>query len=89
MIDQILAKNPIIDEVDTKGNTPFMLATLKCSLPICQKLFQLGSDINHQNKDGNTALHLALKAGADRKAVIRFLVSILDLCYSWTRTPKS
>eukprot|EP00941_MAST-03F_sp_MAST-3F-sp1_P003967 g3967.t1 len=48
-----------IDSVDENGSTPLIHATRGCQLGIVQLLLDSGSNVQHANKFGNTALHVA------------------------------
>ena len=65
-VKQVLQKSspsPILDElVNRKGDTPLMLAALLGRAQIVNVLLEAGSDVNHVNRDGCTALDLAIRS---------------------------
>jgi ankyrin repeat protein len=74
---------------DTDGNTPLHVATwsIPCP-PILEVLHRAGVDVNTQNADGATALHMA--AGLGRSDDAEWLLkhgARTDLKEKWGRTP--
>lgn len=49
-----------IDAEDEKGNTLLLLATQNSNRRLVEMLLLRGANINHQNAQGNTALHFAI-----------------------------
>ena len=49
-----------IDAEDEKGNTLLLVASQNSNRRLVEMLLVRGADINHQNAQGNTALHFAL-----------------------------
>lgn len=61
-----------VDQPNSMGETPLMMAALKGHLEWCQRLVHLGSSVR---RDGWTPLHYAASAGTEQQAaVIRFLL---------------
>ena len=68
-----LDKEVDVNHTDNNGNTALLLHTDRhCNKDVVKELIRAGADINAKNKDGNTALHFALKNG--NIDVSRFLV---------------
>lgn len=61
-----------VDRSDDRKYTPFLLAVLNGSLPICQMLFDRGARINHRNKNGHNALQYA--ASKNRVLLFKYLL---------------
>lgn len=61
-----------VNAEDHKKVTPFFLAILQCQITTCKLLITAGADINHQNIEGETALHFAVRV--NRKEAIEFLL---------------
>jgi len=74
-----LGVNP--NNYDNDGNTPFMAFIIHhrdtdmddCTTRILSYLVEAGSDIHRRNRDGETALHLAVRLG--RRAATKFLLA--------------
>lgn len=49
-----------MDKEDEKGNTLLIVAAQNCNQKMCEMLLRRKADINHQNINGNTALHFAM-----------------------------
>ena len=49
-----------IDAEDERGNTLLLIAAQNCNKRLLEMLIIRGSNVNHQNALGNTALHFAL-----------------------------
>lgn len=49
-----------IDKQDEKGNTLLLVAAQNCNQKMCEMLLRRRADVNHQNVNGNTALHFAM-----------------------------
>jgi len=49
-----------VDKEDDKGNTLLLVASQNCNQKICEMLLRRHANINHQNVNGNTALHFAM-----------------------------
>ena len=54
-----------IDTEDEKGNTLLLVAAQNCNQRLVELLLFRGAYINHQNAQGNTALHYALAFDTD------------------------
>lgn len=54
-----------IDAEDEKGNTLLLVAAQNSNKRLCEMLLVRGAQINHQNAQGNTALHYALTFDAE------------------------
>ncbi|HET7152959.1 MAG TPA: ankyrin repeat domain-containing protein, partial [Candidatus Kapabacteria bacterium] len=52
-----------IDQKDSTGDTPLMLAARKSHASIVDMLLAAGADVNAQNNDGETPLHAACIGG--------------------------
>ena len=50
----------LIDTEDEKGNTLLLVAAQNSNRRLVEVLLMRGAKINHQNAQGNTALHFAL-----------------------------
>ena len=48
------------DSEDSDGNTLLLMAAQQCNKRIVEMLIIRGANVNHQNAQGNTALHFAL-----------------------------
>ena len=51
----------MIDQRTTKGQTPFMLAATEGYMGMLKTLLDRGAEINVQDEDGDTSLHVVLK----------------------------
>ncbi|XP_065067505.1 E3 ubiquitin-protein ligase MIB2-like isoform X2 [Rhopilema esculentum] len=51
----------VIDQKNTKGQTPFMLAATEGYMGMLKTLLDRGAEINMQDEDGDTSLHVVLK----------------------------
>jgi len=56
-----------IDLEDEKGNTLLLVAAQNSNMRLLEMLVLRGATINHQNAQGNTALHFALTFDAEGK----------------------
>ena len=54
-----------IDSEDERGNTLLLLAAQNSNKRLVEMLLLRGSNVNHQNQAGNTALHFALTFDQD------------------------
>jgi ankyrin repeat protein/predicted DNA-binding WGR domain protein len=55
-IDQILAKNINVNQIDREGNSPFLMISKIWNAEIMEKLFNKGANVNQMNKKGENAL---------------------------------
>jgi ankyrin repeat protein len=53
-------KGLFLEEADDEGNTPLLLAVQFSSASVCNTLLARGANANAKNKEGCTALHLAI-----------------------------
>lgn len=63
IIELFLEKGANVDEQNSVGNTPFIIASSKGFTGIVKLLLKKGANINHKNKFGDTSLHLVSKYG--------------------------
>jgi ankyrin repeat protein len=49
-----------IDKEDARGNTLLLVAAQNCNQKMCEMLLRRNANVNHQNVNGNTALHYAM-----------------------------
>ncbi len=54
-----------IDAEDERGNTLLLVASQNSNKKLVEMLLVRGAAINHQNAQGNTALHFALAFGSE------------------------
>lgn len=54
-----------IDAEDERGNTLLLVAAQNSNKKLVEMLLVRGAAINHQNAQGNTALHFALTFGSE------------------------
>lgn len=75
MADLLVRHHASINAHNDKGETPLMLCYVRSAMFI--ELLRLGADINAQDKDGDTILHLWAETGHDDSDLqnIRWLVS--------------
>lgn len=57
---------------DREGRTPIIHASIKCSIPVAEWLVANGANINHQDRNGWTALHFAVQE--NRQDMVGFLL---------------
>jgi len=55
-----------VHEVDRKGSTALHFATISMHFKNVQALIKLGADVNAQDNDGNTCLHLCISTMAEK-----------------------
>ncbi len=55
-----------VTQSDRKGATALHFATISMHLKNVQALIKLGADVNAQDIDGNTCLHLCINTMADK-----------------------
>lgn len=63
-----------IDAEDEKGNTLLLIAAQNSNKRLVEMLLVRGASINHQNAQGNTALHYALNFDTEG-AIGEYLIS--------------
>lgn len=82
-----------INQVDSNGDTPLMMAALRnLDLAVLQLLIDRGSDINARNKYGETALHRAVVRGFETLKCVQLLVKAgapIDITTIGNTTPLS
>ena len=76
--DDVLMFEELANDLDIKnqrylGMSAFLYATSQNSLQIAQKLVQLGEDIEQQDSEGNTALHLS--AQYKHSQILKWLIA--------------
>merc|ERR1711871_641246 len=59
-LEETLNLGFVVDSEDEKGNTLLLVAAQNCNRKMCELLLSRGANINHQNGQGNTALHYAM-----------------------------
>lgn len=69
----VLSRFPV-DKEDEHGNTLLIVASQNCNQKMCEMLLRRKALVNHQNVNGNTALHFAM--AYDQKVRIRFPFSL-------------
>ena len=76
-LEQKADPNAVFDILDDNGNYSYSLTALECAVLelededfdyIVENFLNIGADINLQNKEGNTALHIALQNNQKYKA---------------------
>lgn len=72
LIDVFLKAGAIINVEDEDGFTPLHYAAYSGCLEIVEKLVTMGSSVNHCNKYGRTALHLASTKNCN--TIVKFLL---------------
>ncbi|MCM1305591.1 MAG: ankyrin repeat domain-containing protein [Butyrivibrio sp.] len=66
----LLEKGADVNRADDGGNTPLLLTAQKRSYKgLIKELFRAGADVNAENREGNTALHGALRYGDQESAI--------------------
>ena len=73
-MERILDLNPWIDVIDEQGASPLMVAAKNNNLKMVDLLLNMGADINHQDINGNTALHLLAQMKMADSAVAQLLL---------------
>jgi len=72
----LLEKNGfVINQLQNKGNTLLHIATERNNLPLLKRLATFKIDVNTKNKDGLTALQIAVMKATDTK-IVTYLLSI-------------
>jgi len=62
-VQKLVSSGADINERDTLGQTPLMLAIIADQRTTVELLVELGADVNLQDKNGNTAMHHAISGG--------------------------
>lgn len=63
-----------IDVIDEQGASPLMTAARYENLDVVSLLLSMGADINHQDINGNTALHVLASLGKTESQTYEFLL---------------
>jgi len=59
-VEKALDAGFFVDETDSHGNTPLIVACQNLNRKICELLIKRGANVNHQNSQGQTAMHYAM-----------------------------
>lgn len=70
-LQYFIEKGVDVNQADNKGNTPLLNAVGRNSLEVIKLFAKSTKNINHTNKDGNSALTLALR---NKPEVVAFLI---------------
>ena len=62
--DSLNADFPV-DSQDDKGNTLLLIGAQNCNKRLMELVLARGADINHQNAQGNTAMHFGMAYDTD------------------------
>ena len=54
-----------MDSQDDKGNTLLLIGAQNCNKRLMELVLARGADINHQNAQGNTAMHFGMAYDTD------------------------
>lgn len=63
LTELLISKHVDLDEVDNEGNSALMKAVLMSNLLIFTAILKAGANVNIQNKNLNSALHLCMELG--------------------------
>lgn len=75
----VLSRFPV-DKEDEHGNTLLIVASQNCNQKMCEMLLRRKALVNHQNVNGNTALHFAM--AYDQKVRVHTHFSYSTVFYS-------
>lgn len=63
-----------VDVIDEEGASPLMTAVKNSQIEVVKLLLSKGANANHQDANGNTALHILAQRGQDKSEVYKLLV---------------
>ncbi|MFA7613446.1 MAG: ankyrin repeat domain-containing protein, partial [Candidatus Caldatribacteriota bacterium] len=73
-IHPLLERTSWIDVIDEAGASPLMVAAKNDNLEVMDMLITLGADVNHQDINGNTALHVLANLGKESSEAFQKLL---------------
>lgn len=73
-LEDILESHKWIDVIDEEGASPLMSASKNNQIEAVELLLSLGADINHQDVNGNTTLHILAQRGQLQSELFQLLL---------------